>query len=511
VQQLSEPLLSIVKRRGVTDLDAFLRQSTVQDLPAPFSIPGIEGAARQILAAVQEQKPIAIAGDLDVDGLSGVTILKSAFKLLGVPVVVHVPTRADGYGLKNNTVFKLARDHRTRMLITVDNGINAARSIQLARRLGIESVVIDHHTKTSPEPVATVVWNRDYCGAGLALMVSWGILSLAGDRFQSGLERIIQSLSTLAALASIGDCVPLLGATRTLTRLGLTNLARTKHAGLARLLLMAGVRGRIPTASDCAFNICPRINAAGRLSDPNLVLRMFEARGKEAINCVTQLDEINRERKSLERKLFRELLQVFTEPVRFAFVAYRPDWPKGMAGLIASRAVSHFEVPSFVLVCDQKTGLATGSGRAVPGFDLVGALTYCKNLLTQFGGHQQAAGVSLPVENIPGFQEALVRYAMQHEWPAVKIEPDAEIQLSGLDRTFEQELAALEPFGVGWPPPIFEMRNARIVAIDKGKATILQGNKTIAAFTRQLPVPVGYHGTLLVEISSRACALKAIA
>ena len=499
---LSLPLVDVLKNRGISDLDRFLAPSTWSDLPSPFELEGMARAVTQILHAIRSQRPIAVVGDYDCDGVLSTAILAATLRRLGAQPTVYLPHRDEGYGLSNEVVHRFST-HGTGLLITIDNGINAAGPVRLARRLGIGVVIVDHHhIETRAE--ANAVWSEHFCAAGIAVLLSWALLENAGA---SEIGCFLAGLSRLAAIASIADCVPLTGPTRTLTRIGLEELVHTRHAGLRKMLTMAGVRdNEVPTSEQIAFRVAPRINAAGRVGHPNEALQMLNAvdPGRQ-VELALSLDWLNRERRKREKEALEELLPMVPSAVPKGLVIYGPHWKKGIAGILASRVRERYGVPSFVLVRDSRTGMAAGSGRSVEGFSLIDALRSCKSVLHRFGGHDQAAGVTLTVENIPAFRQQFESYVGQHpprrtEEPTA--EADLELELAG--RVFHEQLRLMEPFGIGNPTPIFRIRDVVVRPASPGFAIIRQRNRELRSRWSE---PVIGRGTVLVALNGTSATI----
>lgn len=444
--RIPRPLLAVFEKRGITNVASFLAPSSWSQVPNPLSIAGMESVVTRILAAIQHKESIAVFADYDCDGITSCAILKSTIELAGHRCLPYLPHRDEGYALSKDAVLQFAKQG-IHLIVTVDNGISAHESIRLASRLGMEVVVIDHHSKTTdPEDATAIVWDPEYCAGSLSPMVAWGIL----EHFYTGdkLMQIVDSLNRLSAIASIADSIPLTGTARTLTRLGLASLPRTRHAGLRALLSMAYISG-VPSASQISFGIAPVMNGVGRLLHPSIGLEMLSAKDDAAIELVQKMVTCNRERREVEKRCFAQLVEQSVQ-VAHAYVGYSPDWPKGIVGILASRAVERYDVPAFVLGLNAKTGMAVGSGRSVPGFSLIDALDHCSPTLTKYGGHPAAAGVTLEVEKIPEFRSALAEYASRFDLSqSVPIEPEADLDLSEITPDFKNCLAAMEPFGPG--------------------------------------------------------------
>ena len=452
---LCRPLVDVLKHRGIDDPDQFVAPSVWGDMPSPFLIEGLEQAVARILERIQSQRRLAIFGDYDCDGVLSTAILQATLRRLGAQPMVYLPHRDEGYGLTNEVVHHFSKEGAD-LVITIDNGINAAGPVHLANRLAMDVVVVDHH-QIETRAKASAVWSDSFCAAGLGLLLSWALLEAAGVP-KDDVMGFLGGLSRLAAIASIADCVPLIGPTRTLTRIGLAELGLTRHAGLRKMLLLAGVRGgEVPTSEQIAFRVAPRINAAGRVSHPVEALRMLDAASPEdQVRLALSLDQLNRDRRKQEKETLEELLSMIPGDVPAGLVLYGPRWKKGIAGILASRVRERYGIPTFVLGLETRTGMASGSGRGVEGSSLIEALRACHSVLYRFGGHNQAAGVTLAVENIPAFREQFETFLLKH--PPDRIEEpmaEADLDLAMAGRAFYQQLPAWSRSGLGTPPRSF--------------------------------------------------------
>ena len=439
---LCQPLLEVLVGRGIEDIDAFLKVPSWNDLPDPFSIPSMEKAAARVLSAVRNRERITIHGDYDCDGILGAHILRSVLTGLGVAPRPYLPHRDEGYGLSSPAVHRFSCSG-TDLLLTVDNGINARAAVRLAQRLGIDVVVIDHH-RIQEQADTTAVWSDAFCGAGLAAMFAWALALKAGWN-DTKIERLLSGCSPYAAIASIADCVPLLDGTRTLARLGLAELSRSRHKGLQELLKSACTDPSQPDSRDVAFGVAPRINAAGRMAHPAEALAVFEAALDEeaARQSVGRLNQLNHERQRIVKVHFEELVESVGQDIPAGLVVYRETSPNGIAGLLASKCVETYSVPSIVLVPSTTPGQVVGSGRSVAGIDLVKTLEPLKELFHRFGGHAQAIGLTMAVDRIEDFRETFAR-SME---PMVRrgsqrIHAEAELNLSFCRASFRRTTAS---------------------------------------------------------------------
>ena len=505
---LCQPLLEVLVGRGVEDIDSFLKVPSWSDLPDPFAIPSMERATARVLDAIRNRERITIFGDYDCDGVLGAHILRSVLTGLGAAPRIYLPHRDEGYGLSSPTVHRFSCAG-TDLLITVDNGINARSAVQLAQRLGIDVVVIDHH-RIQEQAQTTAVWSDAFCGAGLAAMCAWALALKAGWSDMK-VELLLSGCSQYAAIASIADCVPLLAATRTLARLGLAELSRSKHRGLLELLKAACTDPSQPDSRDVAFGVAPRINAAGRMAHPAEALAVFAAALDERVaqQSVDKLNQLNVERRRTVKAHFEELVESIGGNIPAGLVVYRETSPKGIAGLLASKCVEKYAVPSIVLVPSIIPGQVVGSGRSIAGIDLVKTLEPLKDLFLRFGGHAQAVGLTMAVDRVEEFRETFAR-SME---PMVRrgsqrFHAEAELPLSFVNRHFFDQLLLLEPFGEGNRPPAFSIRMAEVLSIRNKWARIRQGRSSIEALCWDVPLREQMKGDFLVEFYGKTRILR---
>jgi single-stranded-DNA-specific exonuclease len=505
---LCQPLLEVLARRGIADIDVFLKVPSWNDLPDPFSIPSMEKATARVLRAIRHRDRITIHGDYDCDGVLGAHILRSVLSALGAPARTFLPHRDEGYGLSSPAVHQFSCSG-TDLLITVDNGINARAAVRLAQRLGIDVVVIDHH-RIQEQAETTAVWSDAFCGAGLAAMFAWALALKAGWN-DTKVERLLSGCSQYAAIASIADCVPLLHSTRTLARLGLAELSRSRHKGLQELLKTACTDPSQPDSRDVAFGIAPRINAAGRMAHPAEALAVFEAVLDEeaARQSVDRLNHLNQQRRRTVETHFEELVESVGTNIPAGLVVYRVTSPKGIAGLLASKCVEKYAVPSIVLVPSTIRDQVVGSGRSVPGVDLVETLRPLGELFLRFGGHAQAVGLTMSVDHIEEFREKLARSVeLVVRGHSQTRHAEAELNLSFLGRHFEEQLLLLEPFGEGNRPPTFSIRTAEVLSVRNKWVRIGQGRSSVEALCWDVPVTEQMKGDFLVEFYGKTRILR---
>lgn len=475
---VSEPLAQVLVRRGLGDpahARAFLEADECHPVQA---FAGIEGVLAPILAHIENGRRITVHGDYDVDGVSATTILVTALRKLGGTVDWHLPDRADGYGLREQTVRELAR-RGTSLLITVDCGVASVDEVALARELGIEVVVTDHHSPRSDGvlPDAPIMHPRlcgypceELCAAAVAHKLTVALWQASGHD-PAELEPDLD----LVALASIADVVELLGENRALTRRGLTEMRRCTRPGLRALIGIAGLDPLKVDEHAVGFALAPRLNAAGRLhtAAASLELLMTESHSR-AVQLACELDRCNRERRATEQRILIEAeAQVRELGERAGYVLAGEGWHHGVIGIVAARIVERHNRPAVLIALEGERG--RGSGRSIPAFDLLGGLTACAEHLARYGGHRAAAGLEIERERLPAFREAFAAHAavtLSAEDLIPRERVDAIVAVPALGMELAEELTRLAPFGRGNPGVSLLVRDAcftRVRAMGEGK------------------------------------------
>ncbi len=470
--------------RGVTDPAAardFLdpKLSALRD---PELLPGCRQAAERIHAALGARRRIAVYGDYDVDGMTGTAILWLCLKLLGAEVSYYVPHRVDeGYGLNGEAVRSLAAE-KTELIVTVDCGIGSVAEAAVARELGIELIVTDHHEPGPRLPdAAAIVHPRlpggDYpfgglSGSGVALKLAWALCQQANGAKRVGprmKDFLVQAVG-LAALGTVADVVPLVDENRVLVRHGLESLANAPTLGLAALMGIAKVAPRKHPdgktrldAEDLGFQIAPRINAAGRLGQPQLAVELLVTdRPERAQELARYIDGLNATRQTLERSIqlaaSKQAKNQFDPAEDAALVLADRGWHPGVIGIVAGRLADRFHRP-VVMISWDKAGMrpGIGSARSVPGFNLHAALAQCGEFLVAHGGHAAAAGLKIEEHQLAGFRGAFCEVAATRislEQRVAELFVDVEAPLSAFTLQVVQQLERLAPFGQGNSRPL---------------------------------------------------------
>ncbi len=456
-------LAELLFARGVdtaAQAEAFLHPG-MADLYNPMLLSGMGEALALLGQAKAENWPAVVYGDYDTDGVCAAAIATEALRLYGIPAEPHVPLRAEGYGLNLPAVEELAKTYR--LLVTVDLGITNAAEVARAKELGMRVIVTDHHQPGLIPCPADAVVNpvlNGYpfprlCGAGVAYKLAAALL---------GVETAAQWLE-LAAIATVADIVPLLSENRAIVALGLPRMG--ERPGVRALIKAAGCREPL-TSEAVAYQLAPRLNAAGRIDDASRSVRLLMTRDPaEAETLAGQLDRANTERKRMEAEATAQAeMQAETHDFvkdRVLFVR-GDDWPAGVVGLVAGRLNRRYGVPVCAL-CGED-GVLHGSLRGVHGINLARCLQTCDDLLLRYGGHEMAAGVTLAEENDEAFRDRLeqaVREAATDELMIPVQEYDAELPFAAADDVLLDALSQLEPFGLGNPAPVFFTGGAQVL------------------------------------------------
>lgn len=474
---------AILANRGLIrteDVREFLVPD-IRSLHDPFSMCDMEKAVKRILEAIERREPILLYGDYDVDGTSSIVVLKRAIEVLGGQADFHVPHRLkEGYGLRTD-VLERAAASGVRLVVSVDTGIRANEAVREANALGLDVIVTDHHLPEEELPPAFAVLNpnrpdcrypnKHLCGAGVTFKLVQALLQRSGLP-EARQRALLDSFLKPVAIATVADIVPLVGENRVIVQRGLSGLRHVKNVGLKALLKVAGLEeGASPTAHQVAFRLAPRINAAGRMATARDVIELFltDDAGR-AQELAEQLDLLNRERQQTESEIIEAILdQCAEEPFdasEAALVFAASGWHLGVLGIVASRLVERFCRPVFVLsdaTADAQSEAArlSGSGRSIPAFHLLEALESMPELFTRFGGHRQAAGLTMDAGQLEGFRRALAAFAAS-KLGEDDLRPqycvDAEVGFAELTELCIQQVLGLGPFGFGNPAPLLETR-----------------------------------------------------
>lgn len=466
---LSELVTTCLVNRGIVtteSTDTFL-DPRLRSLSDPMVLPDIRLAIDRLFLARERNEPVVIFGDYDVDGVTSTAILTEVFTTLGWRCSQYLPHRRDeGYGLSQAGVENCLARHPTALLLAVDCGSTAVEPIQWLNSRGVDVLVLDHHQLSDPLPPALALVNplrspeagiAPFCSAGLAFKLAHALVKHGREAGLSGFDTYnLKPLLDLVALGTIADLVPLVGENRVLVHAGLERLDATARLGLQALKRVARTRSPMGVY-EVGFQLGPRLNAAGRLETAEDALRLLLCdRETEAQSLAEVLDQQNRERQDVEKRIAQEALERVRnrfDPQRdLVIVEGDASWHIGVVGIVASRVLREFHRPTLILGGDGTVW--RGSGRSVSGFDLAAALRDCTDLLEKHGGHAMAAGLSIDPARLETFRQrindlARERLRPEHLQPEVRI--DAAIPLRALSLPVVGDLRRLEPFGIGNP------------------------------------------------------------
>jgi single-stranded-DNA-specific exonuclease len=479
IQPLAARLLA---NRGISTIEAareFLTPS-LQRLHDPFLMLGMSEAVDRLIRGLQSQEPIVIYGDYDVDGITATAVLSWFFREIGAPVPYYLPHRMrEGYGLNAEAIRKLA-DQGTRILITVDCGITGHDEVQLARRLGMDVIVTDHHQVPPTLPDAVAVLNphqsgcaypaKELSGVGVAFKLLMALRGrLRRESPWSGKLPNLRRHLDLVALGTIADIAPLLGENRILVKHGLQELTHSLKLGVQTLKRVARIDAQDIGPRQVGFSLAPRLNAAGRLAAAKAgVELLLSDDAMRAEKLARYLDSVNRERQMVQAQIYAEAKAAIEADGgignRWAIVLASERWHPGVVGIVASKLVEEYGRPTVLIGLEGDTG--KGSGRSIAAFHLYNALVACQELLVGFGGHEHAAGIRIHRDQVLPFEAALNRVAGERLTEtdcAPLLGIDAEVRLEEIDDTLLQFIERLEPFGEGNSQPVLLARAVEVV------------------------------------------------
>lgn len=443
------------------------------DLKDPFEMVGMEAGINRVTQALFANEKVMIYGDYDVDGITATALLYMVLNKLGAQVTFYLPNRlVEGYGLSLEGIDE-AKQQGVSLIVTVDTGITAVEEIEYAISQGIDVVVTDHHEPGMSIPRATAIINPkqpgcEYGGELSGVGVAFKFAQALYHRLNQD-ERELEEHLDLVALGTSADIVPLIGENRILTKFGIRQIARTTKPGLKSLAFVSGLMGKDISTGQVVFILAPRINALGRLGDARQAIRLLATRDeRQAQDIARKLDSENRRRKEIDEKTLNEALAQMHEVCDLAadraIVLAAEGWHQGVIGIVASRLVERYHLPTVMIAISDGEG--KGSARSIPGFHLCEALKECEHLLIKYGGHKYAAGLSIKPENIPEFREKFREVSSKFLTPediVPKLFIDLEIELSEITDEFMDAIEAFSPFGPMNMRPIFLTRNCEVV------------------------------------------------
>ncbi len=477
-------IATILANRSITTVDqaaAFL-EPTMDILPSPLELSGMEAATRRIFRALEHKERILVLGDYDVDGVTATALLVQFLKSAGADVMAHIPHRIEeGYGLQPKHINQLAAPHKVGVIITVDNGSSSHAAVEAAQRFGIDTIITDHHNIDTPPPAMAVINPKitgepsalaGLAGVGVAFYLAIGLRMLLRRKgwWASRKEPNLISLCDFVALGTIADMVPLTGVNRVLAKAGLKQLNTKTRPGVEALRQTCNLRHGVIGSDDIAFRLAPRINAAGRIAHAHVALDLLNAPAMDSAQKLADtLNQLNQRRQAIGRQIYDQIIKRIGDRAdimdRKSILLADENWHPGVLGIVAAQLTNRLHRP--VVLLATQNGIGKGSGRSTPEIDLYAALSRCVHLLEKFGGHRMAAGLTVKTENIRKLQEAFEEAVIQFsptdgEKPALQI--DSDIQFDQIGPRLMNELEALEPFGIGNPAPLFAAHDVKVAS-----------------------------------------------
>ena len=492
-----EPIVALIaSARGYTDpmdLEQFLDDEPV--FSNPYEMADIMLAAEIVNAAVEDNVKIAIYGDYDCDGVTATALVYNYLTARNADCAYYIPDRfAEGYGMNKQAVKKLA-DDGVKLILTVDNGISAIDEVNYAKELGLDVVITDHHLPREILPSADAIVDphradcpsefKEICGAEVAFR----LICVMENKEP---EELLPYFADILSVAVMADIMPLTEENRSIVKYGIEKLKTQPLTGLSALMSVAGLEQKSINSSKIAYGICPRINAAGRMGDAARAVELLTCDNMlKALSIANEIDGENSYRQKIEREILSQA--VFTVEKNGynnnrVIVCEGENWHSGVVGIVAAKLAEKYGKPTILLSLDGE-GNAHGSGRSIEGFPLFDAISSCSDCLDKFGGHSQAAGVTLKQENIDNFRRAINDYAETMDYTAPVLHIDCRLNASALTVDLATALKVLEPYGPKNPMPVFGLWGVmleRITPIGAGKHLRLLFSSGINSFTALL-------------------------
>ncbi len=476
---------SVLSNRGIDSCETalgFLNPS-LSGISSPFLLKDMDKAVKRISHAILNHQKIMVFGDYDVDGVTATTILYTFFKDIDADINYYIPHRLnEGYSFHASHVDKVLIPNKTDLLITVDCGADSHDAVAAANINNIDVIITDHHSVPSLPPAAHAILNPKQadCKSGLEQLAGVGVafyllIALRKhlrdiDFWQNRQEPNLKSFCDLVALGTIGDIVPLTGVNRIITKTGLDVINTNQRAGIKAMITAGKINKGTIDATDVAFKIAPRINAAGRLEHAGMVVDLLcETNSKSALSTAKALNTLNSQRQSLEKKTIEEIESHILENPSIlekkSIILFKQGWHIGILGIAASKLVNKYHRPVILIALDGAKG--KGSGRSIPGANLFKLLQECSDTLEGHGGHAMAAGLSIKADNLEKFTEKfnlLVENRLTEESLIKSVNVDCRIRFQDITPVLLDELERLQPFGAGNNEPIFIAKDISIVS-----------------------------------------------
>jgi single-stranded-DNA-specific exonuclease len=510
---VSPILAQILINRGIRTAEdaSYFLSSGITTLSDPFDLPGITAAVKRVKEALRRNERVLVHGDYDTDGLTATAIMVYTLRKIGIEPQYFIPNRmVDGYGFHPHAV-DFAKKIGARLIITVDCGITSFDAVSSAKARGIDVIITDHHEPlvheerdgsrdqsrddfVLPEAIAVVNPKLMTVESKLSALAGAGVAfkfaqALAMSGFPNFPPDVFYPLLDLAALGTVADVVPLTGENRIILKEGLRYIRNGDRPGIRALKQVSGLGSKEAKAGSLAFTMVPRINAAGRLADSGDVVRLLLSDSEgEAADLSAWLDGLNSERQRIEEQVYQEAVERLgpSGPDSVIVLAAK-GWHQGVLGIVASRMAERYSRPAFILAIED--GVARGSARSIPAFDICRGLTGCRDLLLSFGGHKQAAGLTMETGHIPDFEKvmgAIVKRDVGEDRLVPPLEIDAAVRLADVTHALVRQLDVLEPTGYGNPEPLLGARelsvvNPRVVGSKHLKLTVKKHSHSVDA------------------------------
>lgn len=489
---VSEIMARLLCARNIEydEIDNYLN-GTLDDLLDPYGLKDMDKFVERVDEAIKKNEKICIYGDYDVDGITSITIMYQFLTKLGAQVMYYLPDRLiEGYGLNNNALDEI-KSKGAKLVITVDCGITAVEETKHANEIGLDMCITDHHECSDVLPNAIAIVNpkrhdstykfRVLAGVGVAFKC----ITALTIKYNLEKEEYLKFLD-IVAIGTISDIVPLVGENRIISRYGLQMMKSTQNIGLKALLKL--VSPKEIDSMMVSFSLAPRINACGRMGNASAAVKLLlEKDEKMAGKIAQELDELNTERKNVETVIFDAAIKQIEDneiDKKNSIVLYDESWHNGVIGIVASRLVNLYYKP--VILLTKEHGIVRGSGRCPQGFSLYDALTDCKDKVTQFGGHELAAGLSLTEDMIPEFIDAFENASLKRKDGISEqiIEVDAQIERKDLNAQIIKDIRRIKPYGQSNPLPLFLYKGLKVSAIrtikeDKHLKLVLKDEKSL--------------------------------
>ena len=489
---VSDIMAKLLMSRNIQfqDIDMFLN-GTIDDLYDPYDIKDMEKIVDRIDVALKKHEKVCIYGDYDVDGITSITIMYKFLTKLGLDIMYYLPDRlVEGYGINNNALDEI-KSQGVSLIITVDCGITAIEEIEYAKKIGLDVCITDHHecTENLPDAYAIINPKRKDDNSKFKMLAGVGVafkcLMAIAEKYNLAKEEYLKYLD-IVSIGTISDIVPLVGENRIISKYGLKIMEKTKNLGLKELLKIVNYKDI--DSMMVSFGMAPRINACGRMGNASAAVKLLlEKDYQKAEKIAMELDELNQERKNVESIIYNQTLDIIKKENledKNSIVLYNSSWHNGVIGIVASRLVNMYYKP--VILLTKEHGFIRGSGRCPSGFSLYDALSECKELLIQFGGHELAAGLSIDEKNIEAFIEKFEEVVKNRKYTICDqiINIDSVISRKNLNAQIIKDIRALKPYGQSNQVPIFLYKGLKVAAIrtikdDKHLKLVLKDDKSL--------------------------------